>query len=594
MTRRRSDPCPRSTCRRSSCLLALVMALAPLATAAAEDVLLLHGHIYTGNSRMPWAEALAVHEGRITAIGSDRAVAHAGSKGARVLDLRGRTVIPGIVDAHVHMLFGAYALHGLNLTTPERSVTAGKPDELIARLRAYAGEHPQDPVILGRADFSATPPSTPTKQLLDQAVPDRPVVLHNSSEHSLWVNSAALRLAGIDEFPLADPQEERGVIRDASGHPRGVLIEAGMEAMERAVDRQLSEESKLAMLEVASRYLSSLGITSVVNATGSLTELRLYAALRDRGKLTVRTRTAIGAVSVAHQLAPEFLAGLESARANYHDAWVSANLVKFFADGFSGLVPPLVYEPHSYDVLVSELDRRGFQIMTHAARNDSVHMILDAYQRAIERNGPRDRRLRIEHADVTDAADLERFAPLGVAVVMEPSFCCAQVGLNYDLEHQLPTDRWRSFLDHGTTLAFASDWPCTAPPDPFLGMQQAVTRAVWRSADTESIAGNPFDGAGQGGARRTDAVYVPAERITIEEAVRAYTATSAYVAFLDDQVGTLEVGKLADLVVLSQDLFAAPPQQIAATRAVMTMVGGRVVYGHNPTSSTTVMPTGQR
>jgi predicted amidohydrolase YtcJ len=577
------------------CLLRIVMALAPLAVTAADDVLLLHGHVYTGNSRMPWAEALAVHEGRIAAIGTDRAVARVGSKSARVFDLRGRTVIPGIVDAHVHMLFGAYALYGLNLTTPERSVTVDRPDELIARLRAYAGVHAQDPVILGRADFSATPPSTPGKELLDQAVPDRPVVLHNSSEHSLWVNSAALRMAGIGEFPLADPQEERGVIRDASGHPRGVLIEAAMEAMERAVDRQLPEESKLAMLEVASNYLNSLGITSVVNATGSLAELRLFATLRDRGKLTVRTRTAIGAVSVAHQLTPEFIAGLEAARANYHDEWVSANLVKFFADGFSGLIPPLVYEPHSYDALVSELDRRGFQIMTHAARDDSVHMILDAYQRAIQRNGPRDRRLRIEHADVTDAADLERFAPLGVAVVMEPSFCCAQTGLNYDLEHALPTDRWRSFLDHGTTLAFASDWPCTAPPDPFLGMQQAVTRAVWRSADTESIAGNPFDGAGQGGARRTGAVYLPAERITVEQAVRAYTVAAAHVAFLDDQVGTLEAGKLADLVVLSQDLFAVPPESIAATRAVMTMVGGRVVYdGHNPTSSTTAMPSGQR
>ena len=582
MIRRYRDPSLHGTCRRYRCLLAIVMALAPLVVAAADDVLLLHGHVYTGNARMPWAEAIAVHQGRITAIGTDRAVARVRSKGANVLDLHGRTVIPGIVDAHVHMLFGAYALHGLNLTTPGGSVTADKPDELIARLRVYAGEHPKDPVILGRADFSATPPSTPTRELLDRAIPDRPVVLHNSSEHSLWVNSAALRLAGIGEFPLADPQEERGIIRDASGHPRGVLIEAGMEAMERAVDRQLPEESKLAMLEVASNYLSSLGITSVVNATGSLAELQLYATLRDRGKLTVRTRTAIGAVSVAHQLTPEFLAGLETARASYHDEWVSANLVKFFADGFSGLVPPLVYEPHSYDALVSELDRRGFQIMTHAARDDSVHMILDAYQRAIQRNGPRDRRLRIEHADVTDAADLERFAPLGVAVVMEPSFCCAQTGLNYDLEHALPTDRWRSFLDRGTTLAFASDWPCTAPPDPFLGMQQAVTRAVWRSADTDSIAGNPFDGAGQGGARRTGAVYLPAERITVGEAVRAYTSASAHVAFLDDQVGTLEAGKLADLVVLSQDLFAVPPESIAATRVVMTMVGGRVVYESAP------------
>ncbi len=136
---------------------------------------------------------------------------------------------------------------------------------------------------------------------------------------------------------------------------------------------------------------------------------------------------------------------------------------------------------------------------------------------------------------------------------MEPSFCCASIGLNYDTEHPLLTDRWRTFLDEGTALAFGSDWPCTLPPDPFLGMQQAVTRDIWRSADTAAIVGNPFDGAGQGGAVRTGEVYLPAERISVAEAVQAYTLGSARAAFFDDQVGTLEVGKQADLVVLSQD-----------------------------------------
>jgi predicted amidohydrolase YtcJ len=177
-----------------------------------------------------------------------------------------------------------------------------------------------------------------------------------------------------------------------------------------------------------------------------------------------------------------------------------------------------------------------------------------------------------------DAADIPRFAKLGVSVVMQPSFCCASIGLNYDADHPLLTDRWRTFLADGTTLAFSSDWPCTLPPDPFLGIQQAVTREVWRSADTESIVGNPFDGAGQGGAVRTGKVYVPEERISVAEALQAYTLGSAYVAFLDDRVGTLEVGKEADLVVLSQDLFTVPRELISATRAAMTMVGGQVVY----------------
>ena len=198
--------------------------------------------------------------------------------GDQIIDLHGRTVIPGIVDSHLHMLFGAYALHALNLTTPAGSITAAKPDELVARLKDYAASHPKDPVLLARADFSAAPPSTPTTGLLDRAVPDRPVVVHNSSEHSLWVNSAALRLAGITDYPVADAQEERGIIRDASGRPQGVLIEAGMEVMERAVAAQIPEETKLALLEVASHYLNSLGITSVVNATG---EHRGAEALRD-------------------------------------------------------------------------------------------------------------------------------------------------------------------------------------------------------------------------------------------------------------------------------------------------------------------------
>ncbi len=560
----------------------LALALACAAPAGATDLVLQHGHIWTGNPRMPWAESIAISGGRIEAVGSERSMGRSARAAREVVDLHGRTVIPGIVDSHLHMLFGAYALHGLNLSTPQASITADKPDALVAQLRAYAAAHPADAVIFARADFSATPPSTPDRALLDRAVPDRPLVVHNTTEHSLWVNTAALRLAGITDYPAPEPQEERGIIRDASGHPSGVLLEAAMELVERAVVAHVPEAERLDMLEAGARYLNRFGITTVVNATGDLGEMRLYAALRDRGTLTVRTRTAYGAVAVAHRLSPQFLTDIESARAKYHDDWVSANLVKFFADGFSGLVPPLVYESHAYADIVAELDRRGFQVMTHAARNDSVHMILDTYQRVSATNGPRDRRLRLEHADLTDAADLPRFAELGVTVVMQPSFCCAQTGLNYDAAHMLATDRWHSFLAQGTALAFASDWPCTFPPDPLLGIQQAVTREVWRSADTAGIAGNPFDGAGQGGAVRTGGSYLPQERISLGEALTAYTLGSARAAFFDDRVGTLEVGKLADLAVLSQDIFAVPAQSIAGTRVLMTMVGGRIVFQQEP------------
>ena len=392
-------------------------------------------------------------------------------------------------------------------------------------------------MLLGRADFSTVPPTTPTHALLDRAVADRPVVIHNTSEHALWLNGAALKLAGLTDRPLADPDEERGVIRDASGHPTGVLLEAAMQVAARPVAALIPTEQQLAMVQAATHYLNGFGITSVVNATGDLAEVRLYAALRDRGTLTVRTRTAFGSVAVQQRLTPEFLADLEEARRLYHDDWVAANLVKFFADGSTGLIPPLVYAPQDYAALVMALDERGYQLMTHALRADSVHMILDTYERLERAHGPRDRRLRIEHADLIDAADLPRFAALGVIADMQPTFCCGEDGGNFDPAEQIPSDRWQSLEQSGATLAFSSDWPCTWPPDPFVSMQQATTRQIWRSADTANIAGEPMDGAAQAGAAATGGVYVPAERITVEDAVRAYTRGSAYAAFADGEVG---------------------------------------------------------
>jgi predicted amidohydrolase YtcJ len=552
------------------------------APARAGDTLLIHGHIYTGSAQRPWAQALSIQDGRIEAIGSDAEIRPRRSARTRVIDLHGRTVIPGIIDSHMHMLYGAYALHGLNLSTPEASVTPDHAEALIERLRAYAGAHPEDAVLFARADFSTVPPTTPTHALLDRAVPDRPVVVHNTSEHALWLNQAALDMSGLTDRPVADADEERGVIRDASGHPTGVLLEAAMQLAARAVAVRIPKERKLEMLAAASHYLNSFGITSVVNATGDLAEIELYAALRDRGALTVRTRTAFGAVAVPHHLTPQFLAELDQARKLYHDDWVSANLVKFFADGSTGLIPPLVYVPQDYEALVMALDERGYQLMTHALRADSVHLALDTYERLERAHGARDRRLRIEHADLIDAADVPRFAALGVIPDMQPTFCCGDDGGNFDPAEQIPSDRWQSLEQSGATLAFSSDWPCTWPPDPFVSIQQATTRQIWKSADTANVAGEPMDGAAQGGAVTTGAVYVPAERITVEAALRAYTWGSAYAAFAETRVGTLEVGKLADLAVLSQDIFAVRPEDIGKTRVTLTLVGGKTVYTRSP------------
>jgi len=543
------------------------------------DTVLIHGHIYTANPKAPWVQALAITGTRIDAVGTDEEVSKRREAKTKVIDLQGRTVIPGIVDSHTHFLFGAFALHGFNLSTPESSITPDDVDVLVDKIKAYATSHPNDKILFGRADFSSEPTLSPTHELLDRAVRDRPVVIHNTSEHALWVNAKALALAGITDQPVPDPAEEKYVIRDASGQPTGVLLETAMELMERAVAAEQPLDEKLALLRDASHYLNRYGITSVVNATGSLAEIELYAALRDRSQLTVRTRTSFGAVAVNHHLTPEFLAVLDKARTLYHDDWVSANLVKFFADGSTGFIAPLFYEPAEYKKLVLELDKRGYQIMTHATRTDSARMVLDTYEQVEKINGQRDRRFRMEHADIVSPQDVPRFGKLSVIASMQPGFCCSDNGSNSNPQDRRPTDRWQTLEKTGAELAFGSDWPCSWPPDPFVGIQEAVTRHVWRPAgSTSGIPGGALDGAGQAGAVETQEAYLPEEQLTVEQAVNAYTRGAAYATFSDDRTGTLDPGKEGDLAVLSQDIFAVGHNEIGKTRVLMTMVGGKVVF----------------
>ena len=546
----------------------------------ASDTVLIHGHIYTGNPKAPWAQALAITGTRIDAVGTDHEIMGRKSAKTEVIDLQGRTVVPGFSDDHTHMWFGALELHGLNLSTPESSIAPeDDPEGVVSRLKAFAASHPNDKVLFVRADFSTEPPSIPTHELLDRAVADRPVVVHNTGEHALWVNAKALALAGITNQPVPDPAEEKYIIRDASRHPTGVLMEAAMEVMERALASQFSLEEKLAFLREASHHLNSYGITSINNASGDLAEIQLYAALRDRGQLTVRTRTAFGAIGATHHLTPEFLANLDKARSLYRDDWVSANLVKFFADGGTGSIPPLMYEPAEYKKLVLELDKRGYQIMTHTYRPDTSRLVVDTYEEVEQINGPRDRRLRIEHADFVSPQDIPRMAKHSMIASMQPAFCCGENGSNYDPRDRSTTDRWQSMGKSGVMLAFGSDWPCTWPPDPLLAIQEAVTRQIWRPAKPgNNSPEEDFYGAGQGGMVPTKDSYVPEERLTVEQAVNAYTQGSAYARFSDDRFGTLEVGKEADLAVLSQDIFSMKPGEIGKAKVVLTMVGGKVVF----------------
>jgi hypothetical protein len=220
--------------------------------------------------------------------------------------------------------------------------------------------------------------------------------------------------------------------------------------------------------------------------------------------------------------------------------------------------------------------------MTHATRFDTVHMVLDAYEEAERSNGPRDRRLRIEHSSSVRDADFPRYAALSVINVTSPGFCCGDSGTNADPKEPTPSDQWQTFLKNGVVLGFSSDWPCSWPPNPFVSIQAAITREIWHSDDTADIVDLPLDGAALAGARPTGKMYTPEQRVSVRQAVDAFTQGSAYAAFEETQLGTLEVGKLADLAVLSQDIFSVPPKTVGKTAVVLTMVGGRIVHGAIP------------
>jgi predicted amidohydrolase YtcJ len=554
----------RSSVEKMAGLAILALAFAFAQTVQASDLLLVHGHIYTAATSGPkWAEAIAITGDHLDAVGSDAAILRLKTANSKVIDLQGKTVIPGVTDDHVHLWFGALALHGFNLSTPESNVTEENDPQLFAsKIKAYAASHPKEPVIIGRAQFGngVTAP-WPTRAFLDKVLPDRPLVIHSTGEHALWVNSKALELAGITDKPLADPGEEATIRRDANRQPTGVLRDASMEAMERAIpDPPLNE--KLAMLNAAEHYLNSFGITSVVLATGGPKDLAAYDALRKRGELTLRMRQAFGAVAVKHHWTPQFLADLEKARNTYHDDWISADEVKFFM--MDGGTTPALYTTQEYAHIVGELDKRGFHVMSHAIAPAAIKVALDGWEEVEKQDGPKDRRFRMEHASRPYLEDLPRFAKLDIIASLQPAFCCSMPNPSDPPGKANP---WNSLEKSGATVVFSSDWPCSWPPSPILGIEESTLRRVHQTITPTGPTG-PVVSDNE-----------PEEKITVEQAVLAYTRNAAFANFTDKKLGTLQTGKLADLAVLSKDIFSLPHEEIGTAKVSATMVGGKIVYG---------------
>jgi predicted amidohydrolase YtcJ len=529
------------------CALAAILPHA----ARASDLVLVNGRIYTAAAPR-WASAIAITGDTIETIGTDAEALRTRTAKTRVVDLKGQMVIPGVTDNHTHIWFGSLALTHLNLATETENITPeNDPALYVARIKAYAAAHPNEPIIFVRSTFHHNP--GPGLAMLDEAAPDRPLVIHHVDEHWLWVNSRALALAGITDKPLADPVEEKYIERDAHGHPTGVLDEAAQEVMERALPPMPMDE-QVRILKVGTRYLNSFGVTSAVVLTGGLDDLRALDVLRKRGELTLRVRQAFASVAVNHHMTPAFFADLETARATWHDDWLSANIVKFFMDGDP--TPPL-YKPEDYNAIIKELDKRGYYVVSHALTAEGVKMALDGYQAAQEQNGQHDARMRVTHAELINPADMPRFAKLHVVVSTQPSFCC---------EAGQPDNPWRTIRSTGATIVFDSDWPCSWPPNPVEGIEQVASRWVYRAENAHGFVG-PLHSDG-----------VP-EALMPEQALIGYTRDAAYANHTEAKLGTLSAGKLADLVVLTKNILDLPPDQIHTAHVAATMVGGKIVYG---------------
>ena len=557
-------------------LLAFIVFGGKLNSRAAEphaDLLLVHGHIYTANPDRPWVQAIAIGGGKILAVGSDNELDHYRST-AEIIDLAGRMAMPGIIDSHLHFLEGSLALEQFALD--DLYTVAG----IKQRIKEFAASHPDEAWLLGRGwIYDAFKPSgLPDKKILDEIVPDRPVVVDCYDGHSIWVNSKALALAHITrETP--DIREGAAVVgiivRDpATGEPTGVLKEQAAHLV-RDVIPAPTREKKLQALLAGLKEANRHGLTSVVNASGSPEEMELYAELRRRGELTVRMKTAL---MMKPQLSAATLAEFEEGRRRFHDEWLSAGVIKAFMDGVveshtAAMLQPYADDPHLSGALnytpeqfranVVELDRRHFQVMTHAIGDRAVRTTLDAYQAADQINGARDRRFRIEHIETINPADISRFGNRNVIASMQPYHCYPEPNLFNIWARNIGPARlpysfvWHDLAIAGATLAFGSDWPVVSL-DPFIGIQNAVTR--------EDDNGNPPGG------------WVAQQKVTLDQALAAYTRGAAYAEFEETSRGSLEPGKLADVIVLSQDLFKTAPLAIHKTQVQITIVAGRVVY----------------
>ena len=536
----------------------------------AADRIVRGGIVWTGDANRPLAEAVAILGERIVGVGSSAEVGDAwrGPK-TQVLEAPEGLVLPGFNDAHVHFLAGGLDLDNVNLKdAPTR-------EEFARRIAGRAAVLPPGEWVTGGNwdDQAWDPAVMPDATLVDEALRATgkegvPVFVSRYDGHMAVANAAAMRLARVDARTQNVPGGEIG--RDARGNPNGLFKDAAMSLVSRAMP-PLSRERRLRAIQKALGHAASLGVTSVQDMNPESEDINVYAELLERGELTARVYAAPYLVRFEDY-------ATTGVRRAFGSPWLRIGALKGYADGSLGsstawFAEPFTDQPSSRGLLSDEetppramLDRMmgadaaGLQLCIHAIGDAGISLVLDQFAAVAEAHGPADRRSRIEHAQHVGAKDFARFAQQGVIASMQPYHAIDDgrwAEKRIGRERIRTTYAFRTFLDSGVRLAFGTDWS-VAPLDPILGLQAAVTRAT-------------LDGKNPGG-------WVPEQKITLAEAVTAYTQGSAYAEFQEKEKGILAPGMLADLVILSRDIFRLEPKDLHEARVTTTIVGGRVVY----------------
>ncbi len=527
-----------------------------------------HGRIYTNDPEHPWAEAMAISEGKITCIGKTDHVlldCGGGQEGVETINLKGQFLMPGFNDAHVH-LGGAGADE---LAVPLTGVPS--VEEMQKRLAAAVAQRkPGEWITGGGWDHTTWPEKKfPNRQQLDAIAPKNPVILTHISGHVAVANSLALKSAEIDKTTPNPPGGE--IEHDALGEPTGMLKEGAAMSLVKVRIPDPSPEQRRKGIELVLQNVAKNGVTSVQDYS-EWADFQVYQELKEAGKLTVRITEWLPFNLPVDELQNMRVQG------GTKDPWLKTGALKAFTDGALGSRTAAMLEPYSDDpsttgiltndpekltAMAIQRDKLGFQLAFHAIGDRANRIALDVFEAVAKANGKRDRRDRIEHAQVVAPLDFSRFAELHVIASMQPSHQTTDMRWAEDRigrERILGAYAWATLLKSGARLAFGTDYN-VEPISPFRGLYACVTR--------ERPDGGPKNG------------WEPQEKISLEDCIRAYTSGSAYAQFEEGKKGELKAGEYADFIILSNDLTKVPPAQFTKTRVLRTVVGARTVYQTN-------------